>query len=77
MSKSRSINTLLQMLTFGIMLYFVLNLATCIAFAKFDIALGNAFYTKMSNFGIGTQIYYYIGDALHDAKFDTKYSIMP
>ena len=53
---------------FGIILYLVPNLAPCIAFAKFNakfgIALENAFYVKMSNFDIGTQIYYCIGDAL-------------
>ena len=36
------------------------NLTPCIAFAKFNakfgIALENAFYAKMLNFGISTQI---------------------
>ena len=53
---------------FGIMLYMVPNLAPCIAFvkfnAKFSIALENAFYVKMLNFGIGTQIWYYVGDVI-------------
>ena len=53
---------------FGIMLYFVSNLAPCIAFAKFNakfsIALKNTFYAKMSNFSIGTQIWYCIENAL-------------
>ena len=45
---------------FGIMLYFVLNLAPYIAFvkfnAKFDSTLKNVIYTKISNFSIDTQI---------------------
>ena len=53
---------------FGIMLYLVPNLAPCIAFVKFivkfNIALEKTFYAKMPNFGIGTQIWHYIGDAL-------------
>ena len=50
------------------MLYLVPNLASCITFVKFnvkfDIALEKAFYAKMSNFGIGTQIWHCIEDAL-------------
>ena len=30
---------------------------------KFDIAMNNAFYAKISNFGIDTQIWHCIGDA--------------
>ena len=60
MPKSWPINALFQMPKFGIMLYLVSNLAPYIAFAKFntkfDIALENAFYVKMSNFGISIQI---------------------
>ena len=48
------------MLKFGIMLYLVSNLVSCIAFAKFnakfDIILEKTFYVKMSNFNIDTQI---------------------
>ena len=49
---------------FIIMLYLVPNLAPRIAFVKFGIALENAFYVKMLNFGIGTQIWYYVGDVI-------------
>ena len=53
---------------FGIVLYFVLNLASCIAFvkfnAKFHIAQENDFYVKMSNFDIGKQIWHCIRDVL-------------
>ena len=45
---------------FGIMLYLVPNLASYIAFvkfnAKFDSTLKNVIYTKISNFSIDTQI---------------------
>ena len=53
---------------FDIMLYLMPNLALCIAFAKFnakfDIPLEKAFYAKMLNFGIGTQIWHCIWDTL-------------
>ena len=53
---------------FGTMLYLVSNLALCIASTKFnvkfDIALENAFYVRIPNFDIGTQIWHCIGDAL-------------
>ena len=68
------------MLNFCIMLYLVPNLARCIAFAKFStkfgIALENAFYAKMPNFGNGTQIWHCIGDALRlDIGFN--FSVQP
>ena len=47
--KSLPINALLQMPEFNV---------------KFDIALEKAFYAKMPNFGISTQIWHWIGDAL-------------
>ena len=68
MPKSWPINALFQMPKFGIMLYLVPNLAQCISFVKFNIALKNVFYVKISNFDIGTQIWYYIGDALNQTK---------
>ena len=57
---------------FGIMLYLVSNLAPCIAFVKFNvkfsIALEMTFYVNMPNFGIDSQIWHYIGDALTYTK---------
>ena len=67
------------MLKFGIMLYLVSNLASCIAFvkfnAKFGIALENFFYVKMPNFSIGTQIWHCIEDALRKGKRNNQASV--
>ena len=49
------------MLKFGIMLYLV-PIVFVKFNVKFDIALEKVFYAKMPNFGIGTQIWHFIGD---------------
>ena len=62
---------------FDIMLYLVLNLTLYIAFAKFnvkfDIALENAFYTKMPKFDISTQIWQCIGCPGHALIYNCTY----
>ena len=56
MPKSWPINAHLQMSKSDIILYLLLKLVPCIAFAKFGTVLENIFYVKMLNFDIGTQI---------------------
>ena len=62
------------MLKFGIMLYLV-PIVFVKFNVKFDIALEKAFYAKMSNFGIGTQIWHCIGDALMEADWAMAFDI--
>ena len=56
------------------------NLAPCIAFTKFNvkfnIALENFFYVKILNFGIGTQIWHCIENALSLENLDATMKLV-